>query len=306
MQQTFVGIDISKHRLDTAVHPSGEVFTGENTPEGIAAVLEQLRNLEPTLIVLEPSGGYETALVVALVDAEFPVAMVNARQTRDFAKATGQLAKTDRIDAMILARFGAAVRPEARALPDSKHRALNALRQRRAQLVTMVTQERNRLQRTRDAEVRADITPHLAFLEGRRDKLDAELLELIERDPAWSAKHALLRSVPGVGRVTALTLVSSLPELGSLSGKQMASLVGVAPLARDSGLWRGKRSVWGGRAEVRTALFMASRVARRHNPTIKAFCERLLEHGKTKTVALVACARKLLVILNAMVETGTV
>lgn len=302
---TFVGIDVSKARLDTAVRPTGESISSDNTPESIAALVTRLRELEPTLIVLEPTGGYETSLAIALANASLPLAIVNARQARDFAKATGRLAKTDRIDAMMLAQFAEAVRPEARALPDASARALESLLARRRQVVEMITAERNRLGTCADATVRADIGAHLEYLEGRRDRLDGELLEAINRDQAWRERDDLLRSVPGVGRVVALTLLANLPELGRLSGKKLAALTGLAPFSRDSGTLRGRRGVWGGRAEVRAALYMAAVSGVRCNPALKGLYERLVGRGKAKRLALVACARKLLTILNAMVRSNS-
>jgi transposase len=254
----FIGIDVSKARLDLVVRPTAEHLEHDNTPEGISLLGQRLQALEPNLIVCEASGGYERALVAALTDLELPIVVVNARQVRDFAKAIGQLAKTDALDAMVLARFAEAVRPEVRALPDANARAVEALVTRRRQVVEMIVMERNRLSSTAEAGVGSSIKAHIAFLETQRDGLDGELLALVERAPELRALDELLRSVPGVGPVLSVTLIAGLPELGCLSSRKLAALVGVAPLNRDSGTLHGKRGVWGGRAEVRAVLYMAT------------------------------------------------
>lgn len=305
MDEVFVGIDIAKARLDVAVRPDGEVFTAEHTPDGITALVERLASLEPSLIVLEATGGLERPLTIALAEQALPVVVVNARQARDYAKATGRLAKTDRIDAMVLAEFAEKVRPQLRDLPDARARALEALVSRRRQVVEMITAERNRLHACHDAAVRTDIEAHLAYLTSRRDHLDQDLVTAVQADPTWLAKARLLRSVPGVGPVLAVTLLAELPELGHLSHKRLAALVGVAPINRDSGSMRGYRGAWGGRASIRATLYMAALVATRHNPVIRAFYEHLLSRGKAKKVALVACMRKLLTILNALLHANT-
>jgi len=302
--EVFIGVDVSKARLDVAVRPTGEVFSSDNTPEGVAALGARLVKLEPALIVLEPTGGYEKAPALALAELGLPVVVVNARQVRNFARATGRLAKTDRIDAIVLACFAQAVRPEIRSLPDASARTLEAVVARRRQMLEMMVMERNRLGNCAEAGVRSSIEAHLEFLEGQRDGLDGELLELVKREPAWRERDELLRSVPGVGPVLSTTLMAELPELGRLSSKRLASLVGVAPINRDSGTRRGHRSVWGGRAEVRGVLYMATVAAVRFNPALKGMYERLVAAGKAKKVALIACARKLLSVLNAVARDG--
>ena len=301
----FIGIDVAKARLDVAVRPTDETFAVPATPAGIATLGERLRALGPTLIVCEATGGLEQPLVVALAAAHLPVVVVNPRQVRDFARATGQLAKTDALDAAVLARFAEAVRPQLRPLPGIDQQALEALVARRAQVVEMITAERNRLGRARQAAVRADLTRHLAFLEDRRAALEREVLQVVTQHSALRTRFDLMTSVPGVGPVVAVTLLTTLPELGALSPKQVAALAGVAPLNRDSGTLRGRRTIWGGRAPVRRVLYMAALVATRHNPVLRAFYRRLRAAGKPAKVALVACMRKLLVILNAMLRTGT-
>ena len=299
------GVDVAKYRLDIAIMPSGERLSHANTPDGIGELVKLLRHLQPSRIVLEATGGLEQPLVIALVEAALPVVVVNPRQVRDFARALGKLAKTDRIDAVVLAEFAIKVAPALRKLPDSATRALDALVTRRSQLVQMITAERNRLHACNDDSVKADIDEHLKFLEKRRQHLDEALLEAVKADPSTKARDHLLQSVPGVGPQVSLVLLANLPELGSLTRKQIAALVGVAPLNRDSGLWRGRRSVWGGRRDVRTALYLAALSASRYNPLIRPLYERLLLKGKPKKVALVACARKLLCILNAMIRSGS-
>jgi transposase len=299
-----IGIDVAKARLDIAARPSGAAWQVPNTEEGIASLLERLQPLAPSLIVLEASGGWELATVAALAGAKLPVAVVNPRQVHDFAKAVGQLAKTDRLDAGVLARFAEAVRPEPRALPDADAQALAALLARRRQLIAMRTAERQRLG-TALAAIRPRIQAHLAWLDQELADLDDDLGNRLRASPLWREREDLLRSVPGVGPVVAVTLVAELPELGQLDRKQIAALVGLAPLARDSGTLRGKRLVWGGRGRVRAALYMAALVATRHNPVIRAFYARLLKAGKAKKVALTACMHKLLLILNAVARTRT-
>jgi transposase len=299
-----IGIDVAKLHLDVAVRPSGDQWQAPNSEEGIAGLLDRLKPLAPSLIVLEASGGWELAVVAALAEAKLPVAVVNPRQVRDFAKAVGQLAKTDRLDARVIARFGEAVRPAPRPLPDADAQALGALLARRRQLIAMRTAERQRLG-TALAAVRPRIEAHLAWLDQELADLDDDLGRRLRESPLWREREDLLRSVPGVGPVVATTLVAELPELGRLDGKRIAALVGLAPLARDSGTLRGKRLVWGGRGRVRAALYMAALVATRHNPAIRAFYERLVKAGKAKKVALTACMHKLLLILNAIVRTKT-
>jgi transposase len=299
-----IGIDVAKAHLDVAVRPSGDQWQVANTEEGIAGLLGRLTPLAPGLVVLEASGGWELAVVAALVEAQLPVAVVNPRQVHDFAKAVGQLAKTDQLDAQVIARFGEAVHPEPRPLPDAEAQLLGALLARRRQLIGMRTAERQRLGTALGA-VRPRIAAHLAWLDQELADLDDDLGRRLRESPLWREREDLLRSVPGVGPVVALTLVAELPELGQLDRKRLAALVGLAPLARDSGTLRGKRLVWGGRGRVRAALYMATLVATRHNPVIQAFYARLLKAGKAKKVALTACMHKLLRILNAIVTTKT-
>jgi transposase len=304
-REVFVGIDVSKASLDIALRPSGERYTIKHTPQGIGELIQQLVEVRPSLIVVEATGGLEQPLAIALAEQSLPLVVVNARQARDFAKATGKLAKTDRLDAGVLAHFAELVRPDVRDLPDERSRALQALLSRRRQVVQMLVAEKNRLHSCHDRSVRADIKAHIAYLTGRQSKLDEELLEAVQADPAWLGKLTLLKSVPSVGPVLALTLLAELPELGCLTHKCIAALVGVAPFNRDSGTRRGQRAIWGGRAGVRSSLYMAALVASRHNPVIRSFYEHLLSRGKPKKVALVACMRKLLVILNAMLRSHT-
>jgi transposase len=304
----FVGIDVAKAELVLSVRPAGAEWTAENTERGVATVVERLTSLAPTLIVLEATGGYELLCVAALAAAALPVVVVNPRQVRDFARATGQLAKTDRIDAAILARFAEVVRPALRTLPTVDAQALDALLTRRRQLLEMLGAERNRLGQVFGADkksVRKSLTAHIAFLERALGHADAELDAAIKQSPVWRAQDELLRSVPGVGPVLSRTLLADLPELGRLSRREIAKLAGVAPLSRDSGTFRGRRFVQGGRAPVRAVLYMAALVATRRNPVIKAFYARLVAAGKPKKLALVACMRKLLTMLNVMVRTAT-
>jgi transposase len=299
-----IGIDVSKDRLDLAWRPTGERWTAPNTERGIRTVCRRLRTPAPALIVLEATGGLELPLTGALAAAGLPVVVVNPRQIRDFAKATGRLAKTDALNAAVLAQFAEAVRPEPRPLPDAATQALSALLLRRRQLIAMRTAETNRLE-TAPAPVRKGIRAHLTWLEGRLTELDEDLARTIRESPLWREKDDLLQSTPGVGPVLARTLLASLPELGTLTRQQIAALVGVAPLNRDSGTFRGSRRVWGGRAHVRAALYMGTLVATRFNPVIRLFYHRLCAAGKVKKVALTACMRKLLTILNAMLKHQT-
>jgi transposase len=304
MTAPFIGLDVAKDHLDLAEWPSQRTWQVPNTTAGIAELTTELSGLAPTCIVLEASGGYEHEAAAALATAGLPVVVVNPRQVRDFAKATGQLAKTDRLDALILARFGEAVRPAVRPLPNAAADELRALLVRRSQVVAMTTAEKNRLKMAGSA-VRAHIKAHIAWLEEQRDDLDSELRRRLKASPVWRAKDDLLRSVKGIGPVASLTLLATLPELGSLSEKAIAGLAGLAPLARDSGTLRGKRTIWGGRARARQGLYMATLSASRHNPVIRAFYDRLIAAGKPKKVALTACMHKLLTICNAILRTST-
>ena len=299
---SFIGIDVAKAQLEFADRPSGKRGAVPNDEDGIRALVGHCQ--AATLVVCEATGGYEAPLVAALATAGLPVVVANPRQVRDFAKATGQLAKTDAIDAQILALFAERVRPELRALPDEAVEALDALLTRRRQLVEMLVAERNRLLVARPT-IRRDLQQHIRFLERRLREADDDLHTAVKASPVWRVKDDLLQSVPGVGRVVSLTLLAELPELGRLSHKALAALVGVAPLARDSGTLRGKRLVYGGRAPVRAVLYMAALVAARRNPVIRAFYQRLRTAGKPAKVALTACMRKLLVILNAIARSGT-
>ena len=299
----FVGVDVSKAQLDVAVTGSDETWRVVNTPKGIAQLVKRLRELEPTLVVMEATGGFEVSAAVALAAAEIPVVIANPRQVRDFARSTGQLAKTDAIDAHMLKLFAERVRPQVRALPDEEARALDAIVGRRRQIIDMITAEKNRLGFAQPA-VRKGINKHIRWLERQLADVDADLDARIRMSPVWHATSDLMLGVKGVGPNLSRTLIAELPELGRLSHKQIAALVGVAPLNRDSGTFRGKRSVWGGRASVRSALYMSILSATKWNPVIRVFYQRLLAQGKPPKVAMVACMRKLLTILNAMVRDG--
>ncbi len=297
----YVGIDVAKAWLDVAVRPSGVRWRTAHAEADLPPLVDQLRQLGPQLVVLEATGDYERVVVARLATAGIPIAVVNPRQVRDFAKATGRLAKTDQLDAGVLAHFAEAVRPQSRPLPDEQAQALGALVERRHQVVTMLAAEKNRRQQAAPL-VRPLIAEHIAWLERALTELDRELDRLLRASPLWRERDDLLRSVPGIGPVVSLTLLADLPELGTLTHKQIAALVGVAPLNRDSGAARGKRVVWGGRARVRTVLYMGALAAMRCNPVIRAFWTRLRERGKPPKVALVACMHKLLTILNAMMR----
>jgi transposase len=300
---TFVGIDVSKRRLDVHLRPSGERFGLDYDDEGVAGLVERLAALAPALVVLEATGGPEVRLAAAL--AGLPVAVVNPRQVRAFARAAGRLAKADRLDAEAIARFAEAVRPPARPLPDEATRHLGALVARRRQLLEMLVAERNR-RHAADPSLREGIDAHLRWLGEALAGIEQDLDRAVRESAAWRAKEALLRSVPGVGPVSARTLLAELPELGSLPRRRAAALVGVAPFSRDSGRMRGKRTVGGGRATLRACLYMAAvAAARGANPPIAAFYERLRRAGKPAKLALTACMRKLVVTLNAMLRTGT-
>ncbi|HEX8671771.1 MAG TPA: IS110 family transposase [Longimicrobium sp.] len=300
----FVGVDVSKKALDVLIRPTGEYVTRTNDAAGIRALVEQLRTLSPELIVLEATGGYERKLVLALDEAGLPVTVINPRQARDFARALGRRAKTDRVDAGVLAHFAEAVRPEPRVMPSAAAQDLEALRTRRQQVVEMITAEKNRLG-TAPQRMQPRIREHIHYLEQERDGLEEELGRHIEADPQWHARDTLLQSTPGIGPQTSRTLIATLPELGDLSLRAIAALVGVAPYARDSGQFKGQRKISGGRADVRTALYMATFSAVRCNPVLRAHYEQLRARGKLFKVAMVACMRKLLGILNTMVRTNT-
>ena len=299
-----VGIDVSKAQLDVAIRPSGEKQSFANDKVGIKALVKWLAKVAPTLIVLEATGGYERQVMRALVSAELPATAVNPRQVRDFAKATGQLAKTDKIDAGVLAHFAEVIRPALRPLPDAVTLELRALTSRRRQILEMIAAENNRLEMTSKA-VRKSIKAHIGYLEQALERANQELDRAIEQSPIWKENEDRLRSAKGIGPVTSRTLLAELPELGTLDRKQISSLVGVAPFNRDSGSFKGRRSIWGGRAPVRCALYMATLVATRRNPVIRDFYNRLIAKGKLFKVALVACMRKLLTILNSMIKHKT-
>jgi len=300
----FVGVDVAKATLDVAVRPTSERWSVANDEPGIQSLVARLRPPGAVLVVLEATGGFEHAVAAALGAAGLGVVVANPRQVRAFARATGQLAKTDAIDAQILALFAERVRPTPRPLPDEAAQVLDALLTRRRQLIEMLVAEKNRLSASR-RPVRHGITQHIRWLERQLGNVDHELEGAVQASPLWRAQDDLLQSVPGVGPVLSRTLLAELPELGALSRKQIAALVGVAPLARDSGTLRGRRTVWGGRAPVRAVLYMAAVAAARCNPVIRAFYRRLRAAGKPAKVALTACMRKLLTILNAMVRTQT-
>ena len=300
----FVGMDVAKAQVDIAVRPSGARWAVPNDATGIGTLVDRVQTLHPTLIVLEAPGGLERAATAALATAGLPVVVVNPRQARDFARATGQLAKTDALDARALAHFADVIRPTPRPLPDAQTQALRALLGRRQQLIGMRTAEQNRLAGTSEY-LAQDIEAHIAWLNARIATLDDDLETLLRASPLWREHDDLLQSAPGIGPVCARTLGLDLPELGTLTRQQIAALVGVAPLNCDSGTLRGRRLIWGGRAHVRTVLYMGTLVATRYNPRIKAFYERLLAAGKVKKVALTACMRKFLTILNAMLRHRT-
>jgi transposase len=303
-KELFIGIDVAKDVLDVALRPTGEGWQVTNDEVGIADLVKRLRVLRPTLIVLEATARLHVAAVGALAAAGLPVQAVNPRQVRDFGKATGKLAKTDAIDARVLAHFADAVRPPIRTLPDAQTQALSMLLARRRQQVEMLSAERNRRTGV-SPSIRAEIDEHVTWLTARLKQADRDLLRLLRDSPLWRERDDLFEGVPGVGPIVTATNVADLPELGRLSHKQIAALVGVAPLNRDSGQMRGKRAIWGGRSAVRAALYMAAASATRWNPVIQAFYQRLVASGKLRKVALVACMHKLLTILNAMVRTNS-
>ena len=297
----FVGIDVAKAALDIALRPSDQLWQVIYDDAHVEALVIQLSELSPSLIVVEATGGLERTLVAALVAAGLPVVVINPRLARDFAKATGRLAKTDRLDAQVLAHYGEAIRPSCRPLPDADTQQLRALVDRRRQLIDMMSAEQSRLN-TSPARIRDSIEYHLTWLRQQVASLDNDLDSMLKTSPLWREYDAILQSTPGVGPVLSRTLISQLPELGDLNRKEVAALVGVAPFNRDSGTWRGRRTIWGGRATVRAVLYMSTLVATRYNPVIREFYERLLVSGKVKKVALIACMRKLLTILNAMIK----
>jgi transposase len=302
---TFIGVDIAKASFEFVAYGDDRHFNLSNDEGGIQQAVKQMEKLSPELIVLEATGGFELPLVAALSMAELPVVVINPRQVRNFAKATGHLAKTDAIDAEVLAHYGAVVKPSVRLIPDAEMIMLKEIVSRRQQLVGILVAERNRLGTAHNHIVKEGIQLHIDWLKRQLDDTDGELQKQIESSPVWQTKDDLLRTVPGIGSTTSATLLANLPELGTLNRHQIAALAGVAPFNRDSGIMRGKRSVWGGRDRVKKALYMATIVAVRWNANIKVFYQRLCASGKAKKVALVACMRKLLIILNTMLKNNT-
>jgi transposase len=298
-----VGIDVSKAALDCAALPSKAQFQVTNDIAGIAELVRRLTELKPDLVVLEASGGYETAAASALAGALLRIAVVNPRQVRDFAKATGKLAKTDRIDARVLAAFGIAIDPQVTQLPDEDTRALQGLLARRSQLVAMRTQELNRLSQSAPA-VRPQIKDHVAWLNEAIRRCDIDLTAKLRSSSAWKAKEDLLRSMPGIGAINSRMLMAGLPELGKLNRQKISALVGLAPFNRDSGKFKGQRRIWGGRPQIRQALYMAALTAKRCNPVVRTLYQRLTARGKPHKVAMVACMRKMLTILNTMAKNN--
>jgi len=303
MSDRYVGIDVAKDHLDFA-DSAGREGKVRNDPEGIEELLKELSEPRPALVVLEASGGYESSVAAALAAAGYATAVVNPRQVRSFARATGQSAKTDAIDARLLALFGERIRPEPRLLADAGHEQLKALVARRRQLIEMLTAETNRLAQVASGPVHKGIRRHVRWLEAQIQRIDDDLDRFVRQSPIWRAKDDLLQGVPGIGPVTSRTMLAELPELGRLTHKQIAALVGVAPFNRDSGQLRGRRVVWGGRASIRSSLYMATLVATRRNPAIRAFYLRLRSHGKPTKLVLTACMRKMLVILNAIAASN--
>lgn len=297
-----VGIDVSKDRLDVAVRPGGEVFTVERNASGVDRLIDQMRTLSPDIVALEATGGFETVVAASLAAAALPVVVINPAQIRAFARAVGQRAKTDPIDAAVIAHFAEATKPQVRPLPDEATRLLADLVARRRQIIEMIGAESQRQKRITMPRLRKSISRVIDMLKKELTELDGDIDDAVRGSPAWREKEDLLASVPGVGPIISRTLIADLPELGTLGRKQIAALAGLAPFTRQSGQWHGKSFIGGGRASVRTALFMGAMVAMRHNPVLKAFFDRLIAAGKPKMVALIAVARKLLTILNAIVR----
>ena len=304
MKHNVVGIDVSKEKFDVSAPAKDRRWQNTNDPQGIRKLRTRLKRMKPTLVVFEASGGYERHAVAELAGAGLPVVVVNPRQVRDFARSIGQLAKNDRIDADVLALFGERVRPEPRMLPDEASRELQALIRRRNQLLEMLTAENNRLQQSTSA-LKPGIRKHIDWLKAELKDIDRDLEQTIKQSPAWRAKDSLFQSVPGVGRVLSHRLIAEMPELGHLTPKKINALVGVAPFVRDSGRFKGRRAIFGGRIDVRCSLYMSALVAIRVNPILKNYYDRLRSRGKPFKVAIVACMRKLLGILNAIARTNT-
>jgi transposase len=301
-EKQYAGIDVSKDYLDLAILPSKERRQYANDEGGVKKLVTRLKKLSPELVVLEPTGGFEAPIVAALSVESLPVAVVNARQIKEYARATGRLAKTDKIDSQVMAEFALKINPPARPLRDEETEEIKAIMSRRRQLLEMITAEKNRMAIARKP-LKVSIQAHIDWLKKELDDLDNDLRKRIEDSPVWRVKDNLLQSIPGVGKVLSATLLAELPELGKLNRRQIAALVGVAPFNRDSGYMRGKRSIWGGRASIRTVLYMATLSSTRFNPVISEFFQKLVQRGKAKKVALVACMRRLLTIMNAILKT---
>lgn len=303
--EKFVGIDVSKTTLDVCIEPNRQTLHVAYDEAGIAQVIGRMKEVNPTLIVVEATGGLEARIAAELAGKGLPVAVINPRQARDFAKATGQLAKTDRVDAAVLAEFAKAIRPQARPLKDADTRALDDMVSRRRQLIDMRVQETLRLGTAASKQLQKSLNQHIAWLDKRITEVDNDLTKRLRESDAWRTKDDLLRGIPGVGAVTTLTMLAKCPELGTLNRREIAALTGVAPLANDSGKHRGKRFIWGGRADVRAVLYMAVVSAIRCNEVIRTFAERLKKAGKPPKVVIVACMRKLLTIMNSMLKNNT-
>jgi transposase len=298
----YVGVDVSQESLDMVAYPTGEMRSFGNDSVGIAKATTWLTEVKPAIIVMEATGGMEISLYVSLQEANLPAAVINPRQIRDFARSMGILAKTDKVDAKVLARYAATVQPEARPLPDEEAHKLRTLVTRRRQLGEMIIAETNRARATRDKPMKQRIHAHIEWLKRELANIDKDISRTIKENPVWQAKNKLLQSTPGVGPVVSATLIAELPELGILNRKKIAALVGIAPFNRDSGKRQGERRIWGGRCKVRQSLYMAALSAARFNPTIQTFYRRLVDSGKEKKVALTACMHKLITILNAMLK----
>jgi transposase len=303
--EKFVGIDVSKSTLDVCIEPAVQTLHVAYDETGIKQLVDRLKEVSPTLIVMEATGGLEVRIATELASVGLPVAVINPRQTRDFAKATGQLAKTDKVDAAVLAAFAKKIRPQVRPLKDADTRALNDMVSRRRQLINMRVQETLRLGTAASKPLEKSLNKHIAWLDKQIAEIDTDLTRRLRGSDVWRTKDNLLRGIPGVGPVTTVTMLAKCPELGMLNRREIAALAGVAPLAHDSGKYRGKRFVWGGRAEVRAVLYMATVSAISHNDTIKVFAERLEKAGKPPKVVIVACMRKLLIIMNSMLKNNT-
>ena len=303
--EKFVGIDVSKSTLDVCIEPAVQTLHVAYDEAGIKQIVLRLKEVNPTLIVMEATGGLEVRIATELASQGLPVAVINPRQARDFAKATGQLAKTDKVDAAMLAAFAQAIRPQVRSLKDADTRALDDLVTRRRQLIDMRVQETLRLGTAASKPLEKSLNKHIVWLDKRIAEIDTDLANRLRKSDVWRTKDDLLRGIPGVGPVTTLTMLAKCPELGLLNRREIAALTGVAPLANDSGKHRGKRFIWGGRADVRAVLYMAAISAIQHNDAIKAFAERLKKAGKPPKVVIVACMRKLLTIMNSMLKNNT-